>query len=106
MLGGMRIDLWKLGLIVKSLGGFNKVTMDRAWKRVADYFEFPPTCTNAAFVLKRVYMQALKDFVGGSSRSGSPMSMLGKPHEEDTSSDEEIKKLYLNAASGRKSTGI
>ena len=62
-LGGMRIDLWKLSELVRLHGGFERVTADRAWKKISGYFDFPPTCTNSAFVLKRIYQHTLRDFI-------------------------------------------
>ena len=112
LLGGMRVDLLKLGVLVKAMGGFQRVTADRSWKRVADYFDFPPTCTNAAFVLKKIYVQSLKDFLQQNDPNASavvgnnnPANYIKKLHDE-TSSDEELKKAYAQTRKPGKQTAI
>ncbi|RUS18584.1 hypothetical protein BC937DRAFT_88593 [Endogone sp. FLAS-F59071] len=36
-----------------------QVTQNRGWKQVGDPFNFPPTCTNSAYILKGVYTRNL-----------------------------------------------
>lgn len=80
VLGGKKIDLYKLFQAVSQSGGFDKVrdhdevrygvlnscpglflqvTKNRTWKQIGDCFEFPPTCTNSAYILKGLYIRNL-----------------------------------------------
>ena len=112
-LGGMKIDLFKLSILVKINGGFQKVTAERAWKKLADYFDFPPTCTNSAFVMKKIYVQTLKDFIAasevsmrtGASIGGSVLSPYNQKTRagaaDETSSDDEVRKIVSNRNGGK-----
>lgn len=59
MLGGRRLDLYKIFQVVAASGGFDEVTKNRGWKQVGDIFKFPSTCTNSAYILKGVYIRNL-----------------------------------------------
>ncbi|KAI8064152.1 hypothetical protein BC940DRAFT_306279 [Gongronella butleri] len=59
VLGGKKIDLYKLYCAVQQAGGFEIVTKKRSWKQLGDSFEFPPTCTNSAYILKGLYIRNL-----------------------------------------------
>ncbi|KAI8094989.1 uncharacterized protein B0P05DRAFT_524204 [Gilbertella persicaria] len=59
VLGGRRLDLYKIFQVVASSGGFEEVTKNRGWKQVGDIFQFPSTCTNSAYILKGVYIRNL-----------------------------------------------
>lgn len=39
-----------------------QVTSERGWKRITLPFNFPPTCTNSAYVMKSVYVKNLELF--------------------------------------------
>jgi hypothetical protein len=75
-------------------GGSHKVTENREWKRIATYFDFPATCTNSAFVLKRIYVEAdLENFTYDPSKQVpyTPNAKRERLADSDssTSSDEE-----------------
>ena len=38
------------------------MTAERGWKRITLPFNFPPTCTNSAYVMKSVYVKNLELF--------------------------------------------
>ncbi|GAN02603.1 hypothetical protein MAM1_0025d02047 [Mucor ambiguus] len=59
VLGGRRLDLYKIFQVVVNSGGFDEVTKNRGWKQVGDIFQFPSTCTNSAYILKGVYIRNL-----------------------------------------------
>ncbi|KAI8378016.1 uncharacterized protein BYT42DRAFT_614646 [Radiomyces spectabilis] len=59
VLGGKKLDLLKIYKTVIEAGGYDKVTQNRGWKQVGDPFNFPPTCTNSAYVLKSIYTRSL-----------------------------------------------
>ncbi|KAI8357827.1 ARID DNA-binding domain-containing protein [Choanephora cucurbitarum] len=59
VLGGRRLDLYKIFQVVANSGGFEEVTKNRGWKQVGDIFQFPSTCTNSAYILKGVYIRNL-----------------------------------------------
>lgn len=59
VLGGRRLDLYKIFQVVTAAGGFEEVTKNRGWKQVGDIFQFPSTCTNSAYILKGVYIRNL-----------------------------------------------
>ena len=48
-------------MLVEEYGGYKRVSADRAWKRIAERFDLPSTCTNAAFVLKQSYIKYILD---------------------------------------------
>ncbi|KAI8988262.1 hypothetical protein BDF20DRAFT_854728 [Mycotypha africana] len=59
VLGGKRLDLYKIYQSVVNAGGFEEVTKNRGWKQIGDIFKFPSTCTNSAYILKGVYIRNL-----------------------------------------------
>ncbi|KAI7853836.1 hypothetical protein BDC45DRAFT_145451 [Circinella umbellata] len=59
ILGGKKLDLLRIYKTVMDAGGYEKVTQNRGWKQVGDPFDFPPTCTNSAYILKAVYIKNL-----------------------------------------------
>ncbi|KAJ3313647.1 AT-rich interactive domain-containing protein 2 [Boothiomyces sp. JEL0838] len=62
ILGGKKLDLHMIFNLVIQNGGYNKVTQERAWKRISNYFQLPETCTNSAFVFKQLYQRHLLAF--------------------------------------------
>ncbi|KAI8884662.1 hypothetical protein K501DRAFT_284719 [Backusella circina FSU 941] len=62
VLGGKRLDLFKIYQAVITSGGFDEVTKNRGWKQVGDIFQFPSTCTNSAYIIKGVYIRNLLGF--------------------------------------------
>ncbi|KAJ3398299.1 hypothetical protein CcCBS67573_g08367 [Chytriomyces confervae] len=62
ILGGKKLDLRRIYLGVKHAGGFEKVTEEHGWQKIANPFDFPPTCTNSAYVIKRAYKQSLYNY--------------------------------------------
>lgn len=63
VLGGRRLDLYKIFQVVSASGGFDEVTKNRGWKQVGDIFQFPSTCTNSAYILKGVYIRNLVKYI-------------------------------------------
>ncbi|KAI8883487.1 hypothetical protein K501DRAFT_219198 [Backusella circina FSU 941] len=59
VLGGKKIDLYKLYQAVVKGGGYSKITKKRAWKQIGNSFDLPSTCTNSAYILKGVYARNL-----------------------------------------------
>ncbi|KAG1452809.1 hypothetical protein G6F46_007012 [Rhizopus delemar] len=59
VLGGRRLDLYKIFQVVVDAGGFDEVTKNRGWKQVGNLFNFRSTCTNSAYILKGVYIRNL-----------------------------------------------
>ncbi|KAI9480336.1 MAG: hypothetical protein EXX96DRAFT_617314 [Benjaminiella poitrasii] len=59
VLGGKKVDLFKLYKEVIAAGGFDQVTKKRSWKQIGAIFEFPATCTNSAYILKGLYIRNL-----------------------------------------------
>ncbi|KAI9010843.1 hypothetical protein CLU79DRAFT_772916 [Phycomyces nitens] len=59
VLGGKKLDLYLIYKTVLEAGGYDKVTLNRGWKQVGDPFNFPPTCTNSAYILKGVFTKNL-----------------------------------------------
>jgi len=78
--GHQQLDLYLLYTRVQRFGGFAQVcrgigfffslsrlyfsfffevVRDKKWKRIADMFEFPATCTNGGYTLKQVYLKHL-----------------------------------------------
>ncbi|KAF9973698.1 Chromatin structure-remodeling complex protein rsc9 [Actinomortierella ambigua] len=62
VLGSQRLDLLKVYKLVTAHGGCEKVTQERGWKKITLPFNFPPTCTNSAYVMKSVYVKNLELF--------------------------------------------
>ncbi|KAI7849798.1 hypothetical protein BDC45DRAFT_519638 [Circinella umbellata] len=59
ILGGQKLDLFRIYKAVMDAGGFDQVTKKRSWKHIGDAFDFPKTCTNSAYILKGVYIRNL-----------------------------------------------
>ncbi|KAI8816714.1 uncharacterized protein EV422DRAFT_571470 [Fimicolochytrium jonesii] len=59
VLGGKRLDMYRIYQWVLEAGGFDQVTAARGWKRVTDPFNLPATCTNSAYVVKQLYQKYL-----------------------------------------------
>src|SRR5687767_2856448 len=51
-LGGQEVDLFTLYTEVTKHGGLEKVIENRVWKEIIPVFQFPSTCTNAAYNLR------------------------------------------------------
>ncbi|KAF8081156.1 hypothetical protein N665_0902s0010 [Sinapis alba] len=62
IIGGKDLDLHKLFVEVTSRGGINKILHERRWKEVTATFAFPPTATNASFVLRKYYFSLLNNY--------------------------------------------
>ncbi|KAJ0236135.1 High mobility group B protein 15 [Hirschfeldia incana] len=62
IIGGRDLDLHKLFIEVTSRGGINKILHERRWKEVTARFAFPPTATNASFVLRKYYFSLLNNY--------------------------------------------
>ncbi|EDO39168.1 predicted protein, partial [Nematostella vectensis] len=86
-LGGQFLDLFLLYKKVTDHGGWVKVTEDKKWRDIAEFFNLPSTCTNAAFALRQHYARYLEayeriNFFGedaedvlASGRPNTPISM-------------------------------
>ncbi|KAA8579947.1 hypothetical protein FQN60_005482 [Etheostoma spectabile] len=59
IVGGKELDLNALYIRVVSLGGFAKVSDKNQWTELGDEFNFPRSCSNAAFALKQYYLRTL-----------------------------------------------
>uniref|UniRef100_A0A0D9VFW4 ARID domain-containing protein n=1 Tax=Leersia perrieri TaxID=77586 RepID=A0A0D9VFW4_9ORYZ len=62
IIGGKDLDLHKLFKEVTSRGGLDKVKADNRWREIPASFNFPPTATNASFMLKKYYFSLLYHF--------------------------------------------
>ncbi|XP_010522406.1 PREDICTED: high mobility group B protein 15 [Tarenaya hassleriana] len=62
IIGGKELDLHKLFVEVTSRGGIEKIIRERRWKEVTATFSFPPTATNASFVLRKYYFSLLHNY--------------------------------------------
>ncbi|KAI1883806.1 hypothetical protein AGOR_G00235540 [Albula goreensis] len=60
--GGKELDLNALYTRVISLGGFAKVSDRNQWSELGEDFNFPRSCSNAAFVLKQYYLRYLEKY--------------------------------------------
>ncbi|XP_064198017.1 AT-rich interactive domain-containing protein 2 isoform X1 [Anguilla rostrata] len=60
--GGKELDLNALYTRVVSLGGFAKVSERNQWSELGEDFNFPKSCSNAAFVLKQYYLRYLEKY--------------------------------------------
>uniref|UniRef100_A0A3Q3GIJ9 AT-rich interactive domain 2 n=1 Tax=Labrus bergylta TaxID=56723 RepID=A0A3Q3GIJ9_9LABR len=60
--GGKELDLNALYIRVVSLGGFAKVSDKNQWIELGDEFNFPRSCSNAAFALKQYYLRYLEKY--------------------------------------------
>ncbi|XP_066524311.1 AT-rich interactive domain-containing protein 2 isoform X2 [Hoplias malabaricus] len=62
VVGGKELDLGALYSRVVSLGGFAKVSDKNQWSELGEEFNFPRSCSNAAFVLKQYYLRYLEKY--------------------------------------------
>ncbi|XP_048865510.1 AT-rich interactive domain-containing protein 2 isoform X2 [Brienomyrus brachyistius] len=62
VVGGRELDLNALYTRVVSLGGFAKVSDKNLWSELGEDFNFPRSCSNAAFVLKQYYLRYLEKY--------------------------------------------
>ncbi|XP_056854167.1 high mobility group B protein 15-like [Raphanus sativus] len=62
IIGGKDLDLHKLFIEVTTRGGISKIVNERRWKEVTATFVFPPTATNASFVLRKYYFSLLNNY--------------------------------------------
>ncbi|KAJ3174937.1 Chromatin structure-remodeling complex protein rsc9 [Geranomyces variabilis] len=62
VLGGKRLDLYKIYQWVTEAGGYEQVTSARGWKKIMDPFNLPATCTNSAYVAKQLYQKYLYNY--------------------------------------------
>uniref|UniRef100_A0A1A7Y9X5 AT rich interactive domain 2 (ARID, RFX-like) n=1 Tax=Iconisemion striatum TaxID=60296 RepID=A0A1A7Y9X5_9TELE len=62
IVGGKELDLNALYIRVVSLGGFAKVSDKNQWAELGDEFNFPKSCSNAAFALKQYYLRYLEKY--------------------------------------------
>ncbi|CAH8287023.1 unnamed protein product [Eruca vesicaria subsp. sativa] len=84
IIGGKDLDLHKLFIEVTSRGGISKIVNERRWKEVTATFVFPPTATNASFVLRKYYFSLLKNyeqiyFFRSSTNGQTPLDSLQNP---------------------------
>ncbi|KAJ3300363.1 hypothetical protein HK104_001326 [Borealophlyctis nickersoniae] len=87
VLGGKKLDLFRIYKWVQEAGGYEKVTQERGWKKVTTPFDLPPTCTNSAYVVKQLYQRYLYNWEQVHVH-GKPLSMLVKrPFETMMGSD-------------------
>lgn len=82
-IGQSKLNLYQLYLLVEEYGGYKRVSADRAWKRIADRFDLPSTCTNAAFALKQTYIKYILDLfpdqVDAQSSKATTKATAGSP---------------------------
>ncbi|CAG7900244.1 unnamed protein product [Brassica rapa] len=62
IIGGKDLELHKLFIEVTSRGGIIKIIHERRWKEVTSKFAFPPTATNASYVMRKYYFSLLKNY--------------------------------------------
>ncbi|XP_043917932.1 AT-rich interactive domain-containing protein 2 [Protopterus annectens] len=62
VVGGKELDLHALYTRVTSLGGFAKVSEKNQWGEIIEEFNFPRSCSNAAFALKQYYLRYLEKY--------------------------------------------
>ncbi|KAJ0012484.1 hypothetical protein NQD34_016818 [Periophthalmus magnuspinnatus] len=62
VVGGRELDLGTLYVRVVSLGGFAKVSEKNQWGELGEEFNFPRSCSNAAFALKQYYLRYLEKY--------------------------------------------
>ncbi|XP_076007078.1 AT-rich interactive domain-containing protein 2 [Genypterus blacodes] len=62
IVGGKELDLNALYIRVVALGGFAKVSDKNQWSELGDEFNFPRSCSNAAFALKQYYLRYLEKY--------------------------------------------
>ncbi|KAI3738864.1 hypothetical protein L2E82_29075 [Cichorium intybus] len=62
IVGGKDLDLHRLFVEVTSRGGIKKVLEEKKWKEVTNSFNFPPSATNASFIIRKYYMSLIHHF--------------------------------------------
>ncbi|KAL8201706.1 hypothetical protein R6Q57_010853 [Mikania cordata] len=62
IVGGRDLDLHRLFMEVTSRGGIKKVLEEKKWREVTNCFDFPPSATNASFILRKYYMSLVHHF--------------------------------------------
>ncbi|XP_053112444.1 AT-rich interactive domain-containing protein 2 isoform X1 [Hemicordylus capensis] len=62
VVGGKELDLHALYTRVTTLGGFGKVSEKNQWGEIIEEFNFPRSCSNAAFALKQYYLRYLEKY--------------------------------------------
>ncbi|MEQ2183858.1 AT-rich interactive domain-containing protein 2 [Goodea atripinnis] len=62
IVGGKELDLNALYIRVVSLGGFAKVSDKNQWADLGEEFNFPRSCSNAAFALRQYYLRYLEKY--------------------------------------------
>ncbi|XP_058682159.1 AT-rich interactive domain-containing protein 2-like isoform X2 [Poecile atricapillus] len=62
VVGGKELDLHALYTRVTTLGGFGKVSEKNQWGEIVEEFNFPRSCSNAAFALKQYYLRYLEKY--------------------------------------------
>ncbi|KAI9591856.1 hypothetical protein BDF19DRAFT_453695 [Syncephalis fuscata] len=62
VLGSRKLDMFKIYRLVIEAGGCEKVSQERGWRKIAQAFELPSTCTNSAYVFKAIYYKYLRSF--------------------------------------------
>ncbi|PWA43831.1 ARID DNA-binding domain, High mobility group box domain protein [Artemisia annua] len=62
IVGGRDLDLHRLFMEVTSRGGIRKVLEEKKWRDVTNCFSFPPSATNASFILRKYYMSLIHHF--------------------------------------------
>ncbi|KAL8240201.1 hypothetical protein R6Q59_013556 [Mikania micrantha] len=62
IVGGRDLDLHRLFMEVTSRGGIKRVLDDKKWREVSNCFSFPPSATNASFILRKYYMSLVHHF--------------------------------------------
>ncbi|XP_020651167.3 AT-rich interactive domain-containing protein 2 isoform X2 [Pogona vitticeps] len=62
VVGGRELDLHALYTRVTTLGGFGKVSEKNQWGEIVEEFNFPRSCSNAAFALKQYYLRYLEKY--------------------------------------------
>ncbi|CAM2098343.1 unnamed protein product [Caretta caretta] len=61
VVGGKELDLHALYTRVTTLGGFGKVSEKNQWGEIVEEFNFPRSCSNAAFALKQYYLRQINN---------------------------------------------
>ncbi|KAL7618179.1 hypothetical protein Lser_V15G02758 [Lactuca serriola] len=62
IVGGKDLDLHRLFVEVTSRGGIKRVLGEKKWREVTNSFNFPPSATNASFILRKYYMSLIHHF--------------------------------------------
>ncbi|KAI3775955.1 hypothetical protein L1987_45715 [Smallanthus sonchifolius] len=62
IVGSRDLDLHRLFMEVTSRGGIKKVLEEKKWREVTNCFSFPPSATNASFILRKYYMSLVHHF--------------------------------------------